>query len=168
MTSKVAQSGVASWVDRCLHGWAKLIVHRRQRVLWIVLLLVVVCGGVTAARLVIRNNTLDLIRKDSPVFQKYLAYMEEFDVRDEIVVVLKSETLKGSRDAANALAVKFQQEKGLDRVYYRHDFSPMADRLLLLADEEQLTGIRRQMEELATLVKGNKQALNLNGILKFH
>jgi hypothetical protein len=41
----------------------------------------------------------------------------------------------------------------------------MADRLLLLADEEQLTGIRRQMEELAALVKGNKQALNLNGIL---
>ncbi|HCP06702.1 MAG TPA: hypothetical protein DIT30_05675, partial [Verrucomicrobiales bacterium] len=155
----------ASWVDRCLHGWAKLIVHRRQRVLWIVLLLVVVCGGVTAARLVIRNNTLDLIRKDSPVFQKYLAYMEEFDVRDEIVVVLKSDRLKDSRDAANALAVKLKQEKGLDRVYYRHDFSPMSDRLLLLADEERLIGIRRQMEELATLVKGNKQALNLNGIL---
>ncbi|KRP33676.1 MAG: hypothetical protein ABS33_03825, partial [Verrucomicrobia subdivision 6 bacterium BACL9 MAG-120924-bin69] len=106
-----------------------------------------------------------LIRKDSPVFQKYLAYMEEFDVRDEIVVVLKSDRLKDSRDAANALAVKLKQEKGLDRVYYRHDFSPMSDRLLLLADEERLIGIRRQMEELATLVKGNKQALNLNGIL---
>ena len=165
MMSTAPKSGAASWVDRCLHGWAKLIVHRRQRVLWIVLLLVVVCGGVTAARLVIRNNTLDLIRKDSPVFQKYLAYMEEFDVRDEIVVVLKSDRLKDSRDAANALAVKLNQEKGLDRVYYRHDFSPMSDRLLLLADEERLIGIRRQMEELATLVKGNKQALNLNGIL---
>ena len=165
MMSTAPKSGAASWVDRCLHGWAKLIVHRRQRVLWIVLLLVVVCGGVTAARLVIRNNTLDLIRKDSPVFQKYLAYMEEFDVRDEIVVVLKSDRLKDSRDAANALAVKLKQEKGLDRVYYRHDFSPMSDRLLLLADEERLIGIRRQMEELATLVKGNKQALNLNGIL---
>ena len=165
MMSTAPKSGAASWVDRCLHGWAKLIVHRRQRVLWIVLILVVVCGGVTAARLVIRNNTLDLIRKDSPVFQKYLAYMEEFDVRDEIVVVLKSDRLKDSRDAANALAVKLNQEKGLDRVYYRHDFSPMSDRLLLLADEERLIGIRRQMEELATLVKGNKQALNLNGIL---
>ena len=165
MMSTAPKSGAASWVDRCLHGWAKLIVHRRQRVLWIVLLLVVVCGGVTAARLVIRNNTLDLIRKDSPVFQKYLAYMKEFDVRDEIVVVLKSDRLKDSRDAANALAVKLNQEKGLDRVYYRHDFSPMSDRLLLLADEERLIGIRRQMEELATLVKGNKQALNLNGIL---
>ena len=165
MMSTAPKSGAASWVDRCLHGWAKLIVHRRQRVLWIVLLLVVVCGGVTAARLVIRNNTLDLIRKDSPVFQKYLAYMEEFDVRDEIVVVLKSDRLKDSRDAANALAVKLKQEKGLDRIYYRHDFSPMSDRLLLLADEERLIGIRRQMEELATLVKGNKQALNLNGIL---
>ena len=165
MMSTAPKSGAASWVDRCMHGWAKLIVHRRQRVLWIVLLLVVVCGGVTAARLVIRNNTLDLIRKDSPVFQKYLAYMEEFDVRDEIVVVLKSDRLKDSRDAANALAVKLKQEKGLDRVYYRHDFSPMSDRLLLLADEERLIGIRRQMEELATLVKGNKQALNLNGIL---
>ena len=165
MMSTAPKSGAASWVDRCLHGWAKRIVHRRQRVLWIVLLLVVVCGGVTAARLVIRNNTLDLIRKDSPVFQKYLAYMEEFDVRDEIVVVLKSDRLKDSRDAANALAVKLKQEKGLDRVYYRHDFSPMSDRLLLLADEERLIGIRRQMEELATLVKGNKQALNLNGIL---
>jgi predicted RND superfamily exporter protein len=134
-------------------------------VLWIGLALVVVSGGVAAARLVIRNNTLDLIRKDSPVFQKYLAYMEEFDVRDEIVVVLKSDKLKECREAANAMAAKLKNEKGLDRVYYRHDFSPMADRLLLLADEEQLTGIRRQMEELAALVKGNKQALNLNGIL---
>ena len=165
MTDKAYREEKVSLVDRWLRSWAQLMIRRQKQVLWISLLLVVICGGVTAVRLVIRNNTLDLIRKDSPVFQKYLAYMEEFDVRDEIVVVLKSETLKGSRDAANALAVKLQQEKGLDRVYYRHDFSPMSDRLLLLAEEEQLTGIRRQMEELAALVKGNKQALNLNGIL---
>ena len=152
-------------MERGLRAWARYVVQRRQRLLWVSLLLVVVAGGLTATRLVIRNSTLDLIRKDSPVFQKYLAYMEEFDVRDEIVVVLKSEDLKASRAAANALAEKLKTEKGLDRVYYRHDFSPMADRLLLLADEEQLTGIRRQMEELAALVKGNKQALNLNGIL---
>ncbi|MFM8655235.1 MAG: MMPL family transporter, partial [Verrucomicrobiota bacterium] len=91
--------------------------------------------------------------------------MEEFDVRDEIVVVLKSDDLKASRKAANHLAEKLKTERGLSRVYYRHDFSPMADRLLLLAEEEQLTGIRRQMEELATLVKGNQKALTLNGIL---
>ena len=162
---KPPQQAKASWIDRALHQWARLILRRRNQVLWIGLALVVVSGGVAAARLVIRNNTLDLIRKDSPVFQKYLAYMEEFDVRDEIVVVLKSEKLKECREAANVMAAKLKNEKGLDRVYYRHDFSPMADRLLLLADEEQLTGIRRQMEELATLVKGNKQALNLNGIL---
>ena len=162
---KPPQQAKASWIDRALHQWARLILRRRNQVLWIGLALVVVSGGVAAARLVIRNNTLDLIRKDSPVFQKYLAYMEEFDVRDEIVVVLKSDKLKECREAANVMAAKLKNEKGLDRVYYRHDFSPMADRLLLLADEEQLTGIRRQMEELATLVKGNKQALNLNGIL---
>ena len=162
---KPPQQAKASWIDRALHQWARLILRRRNQVLWIGLALVVVSGGVAAARLVIRNNTLDLIRKDSPVFQKYLAYMEEFDVRDEIVVVLKSDKLKECREAANVMAAKLKNEKGLDRVYYRHDFSPMADRLLLLADEEQLTGIRRQMEELAALVKGNKQALNLNGIL---
>ena len=148
-----------------LRAWAKIVVARRNLVLWITLGLVVAAGILTGTRLVIRNSTLDLIRKDSPVFQKYLAYMEEFDVRDEIVVVLKSDDLKASRRAANRLAEKLKTEKGLSRVYYRHDFSPMADRLLLLADEEQLTGIRRQMEELAALVKGNKQALNLNGIL---
>ena len=92
-------------------------------------------------------------------------YADEFDVRDEIVVVLKSDDLKASRAAANALAEKWKEEQGIDRIYYRHNFTPMADRLLLLAHEEQLTGIRRQMEELAALVKGNKQALNLNGIL---
>ncbi len=162
---KPPQQAKASWIDRALHQWARLILRRRNQVLWIGLALVVVSGGVAATRLVIRNNTLDLIRKDSPVFQKYLAYMEEFDVRDEIVVVLKSDKLKECREAANVMAAKLKNEKGLDRVYYRHDFSPMADRLLLLADEEQLTGIRRQMEELAALVKGNKQALNLNGIL---
>ncbi|NBQ64277.1 MAG: hypothetical protein EBT95_01750 [Verrucomicrobia bacterium] len=152
-------------MERWLRSWARFVVQRRQRLLWISLLLVAVAGGVTATRLVIRNSTLDLIRKDSPVFQKYLAYMEEFDVRDEIIVVLKSDDLKASRRAANALAERLKKDQGLDRVYFRHDFSPMADRLLLLADEAQLTGIRRQMEELAALVKGNKQALNLNGIL---
>jgi hopanoid biosynthesis associated RND transporter like protein HpnN len=152
-------------IQRMLRAWAKIVVARRNLVLWITLGLVVAAGILTGTRLVIRNSTLDLIRKDSPVFQKYLAYMEEFDVRDEIVVVLKSDDLKASRQAANRLAEKLKTEKGLSRVYYRHDFSPMADRLLLLAEEEQLTGIRRQMEELATLVKGNKKALNLNGIL---
>ena len=152
-------------IQRLLRAWAKIVVARRNLILWVTLGLVVVAGILTGTRLVIRNSTLDLIRKDSPVFQKYLAYMEEFDVRDEIVVVLKSDDLQASRQAANRLAEKLKTEQGLSRVYYRHDFSPMADRLLLLAEEEQLTGIRRQMEELATLVKGNKQALNLNGIL---
>ena len=152
-------------IQRMLRAWAKIVVARRNLILWVTLGLVVAAGILTGARLVIRNSTLDLIRKDSPVFKKYLAYMEEFDVRDEIVVVLKSDDLKASRKAANRLAEKLKTEKGLSRAYYRHDFSPMADRLLLLAEEEQLTGIRRQMEELAALVKGNKKALNLNGIL---
>ena len=152
-------------LQRLLRAWARILIPRRNLVLWITLGLVVVAGVLTGTRLVIRNSTLDLIRKDSPVFQKYLAYMEEFDVRDEVVVVLKSDDLKASRKAANRLAEKLKTERGLSRVYYRHDFSPMADRLLLMANEEQLTGIRRQMEELASLVRGNKQALNLNGIL---
>lgn len=102
MTDKAYREEKVSLVDRWLRSWAQLMIRRQKQVLWISLLLVVICGGVTAVRLVIRNNTLDLIRKDSPVFQKYLAYMEEFDVRDEIVVVLKSDRLKDSREAANA------------------------------------------------------------------
>ena len=60
-----------------LRAWAKTVVARRNLVLGITLGLVVVAGILTGTRLVIRNSTLDLIRKDSPVFQKYLAYMEE-------------------------------------------------------------------------------------------
>ena len=163
--SKHGMAPLQGKIQHMLRAWAQIVVARRNLILWVTLGLVVAAGILTGTRLVIRNSTLDLIRKDSPVFKKYLAYMEEFDVRDEIVVVLKSDDLKASRAAANRLAEKLKTEQGLSRVYYRHDFSPMADRLLLLADEEQLTGIRRQMEELATLVKGNKQALNLNGIL---
>ncbi|MCX6935349.1 MAG: MMPL family transporter, partial [Verrucomicrobia bacterium] len=154
-----------TWVERLLHAWARWVVRHNRGVLWLTLGLVGVGGFFAATHLGVRNSTLDLIRKDSVVFQKYLTYMEEFEAREEIVVVLKSDDLKASRKAANDLAEKLKGEKGLDRIYYRHDFSPMADRLLLLADEEQLIGIRRQMEELAALVKGNKQALNLNGIL---
>ena len=75
--------------------------------------MVVVSGVIAGTRLVVRNSTMDLIRKESPVFKKYLAYADEFDVRDEIVVVLKSEDLKASRAAANALAEKFKAEKAL-------------------------------------------------------
>ena len=80
-------------IQRMLRAWAKIVVARRNLILWVTLGLVVAAGILTGARLVIRNSTLDLIRKDSPVFKKYLAYMEEFDVRDEIVVVLKSDTI---------------------------------------------------------------------------
>ena len=153
------------WMDVLLRKWAGILVRSQKKILWVSLALVVATGVITGMRLVVRNSTMDLIRKESPVFKKYLAYTEEFDVRDEVVVVFKSDDLKASRRAADALAKKLEKESGIDRIYYRHDFSPMADRLLLLADEEQLTGIRRQMEELAALVKGNKQALNLNGIL---
>ena len=152
-------------MDVLLRKWAGILVRSQKKILWVSLALVVATGVITGMRLVVRNSTMDLIRKESPVFKKYLAYTEEFDVRDEVVVVFKSDDLKASRRAADALAKKLEKESGIDRIYYRHDFSPMADRLLLLADEEQLTGIRRQMEELAALVKGNKQALNLNGIL---
>ncbi|NDE85239.1 MAG: hypothetical protein EB056_04330 [Verrucomicrobia bacterium] len=153
------------WMDVLLQKWAGILVGSQKKILWVSLALVVAAGVITGMRLVVRNSTMDLIRKESPVFKKYLAYTEEFNVRDEIVVVLKSDDLKASRAAADALAERLKKEPGIDRIYYRHDFSPMADRLLLLADGEQLTGIRRQMEELAALVKGNKQALNLNGIL---
>jgi predicted RND superfamily exporter protein len=81
-------------IQRMLRAWARILIGRRNLVLWVTLGLVVAAGILTGTRLVIRNSTLDLIRKDSPVFKKYLAYMEEFDVRDEVL----------SRHAANLSA----------------------------------------------------------------
>jgi len=103
-------------IQRVLRAWARIVVARRNLILWVALGLVVAAGILTGARLVIRNSTLDLIRKDSPVFQKYLDYMEEFDVRDEIDVVLKSDDLKARRKAANRLAEKQKADKSLPRV----------------------------------------------------
>ena len=55
-------------VERILLLWARALIRSQRKVLWVSLALVVVSGVIAGTRLVVRNSTMDLIRKESPVF----------------------------------------------------------------------------------------------------
>ncbi|MGF1678393.1 MAG: MMPL family transporter [Candidatus Methylacidiphilales bacterium] len=128
--------------------------------------LVLVMGWLAATRLGVLNNVNDLVKSDAEVHRHYLDYRKEFGVREEIVVVVKSKDFSRNREAAEVLAARFAaRPQHFDRVYYRHDFSAMENRMLHYAPMEELESIRDKLKGYREAFKGGSKGMDLNSML---
>jgi len=133
-----------------LHSFAATQMERLARLIevhpWKIVCLAAIAIGIfgwlAATRLGVLNNVNDLVKADSEMHRNYLAYKEEFGVREEIVVVVKSPHFLKNREVADFLGKRFSSRPGdFERVYYRNDFSQMKNRMLFYAPEEELKDI---------------------------
>ncbi len=130
-------------------------------------LLLAVTAWLAAFRLGVVNNVNDLIREDSTVHKNFIAYQKEFDVREEMVVMIASDDPAQNRGAAEFLGSRFVlRTDDFTRVYYRHDFSRMEPKLLHYADMEQLEEIRSKLAGYAEILSQPGSALDLNSMLR--
>lgn len=113
------------------------------------------------------NNINDLIREDAPVHRYYLDYKKEFGVREEMLVVLRSDDFAKNRAVADELGAVFAgRPEDFARVYYRHDFSRLEKKLLFFPSVQELEQIRGQLATLEDVLRRSGQKFNLNTLLE--
>lgn len=112
------------------------------------------------------NNINDLIRPDSPVHKYYLDYKKEFDVREEMIVVIRSEDFARNREVADALAARLaMRPEDFTRIYYRHDFSRLERKLLWFRSKEELEQTAGELRQLREILQRRGNTFNLNTML---
>ncbi len=124
-------------------------------------------GWIAATQLGVVNNVNDLIRKDSEVHKHYLAYKKEFDVREEMVAVIRSEDHQLNRQVANFLGEMWSQRPDdFTRVYYRNDFSTIENRLIHFAPVEELQASVDKLKTMQEIFDKPATELDLNTLLE--
>jgi predicted RND superfamily exporter protein len=129
--------------------------------------LAAITGWLAATRLGVVNNVNDLIRSDSEVHKYYLAYKKEFDVREEMVAVIRSDDFELNRQVARHLGGKWSQQKDdFTRVYYRNDFSNIENRLIHFAPPEELKATLDKLKTMQEIFDQPATELDLNTLLE--
>jgi len=152
--------------QRMLLRVADMVYHHPWTVVGISTASFAVAAYAAAFHLGVVNNINDLIRADSPVHKFYLDYKKEFSVREEMVVVLTSDDFARNSAAADDLgAILRQRPQDFDRVYYRHDFSRLQNKLLNFETPEGLARTRDDLKNLRDVLARSGNKLNLNTML---
>lgn len=131
-------------------------------------IMIAIFGYLAATQLGVQNNVNDLVKSDAEIHSNYLNYKKEFGVREEIVVVIKSDNFETNKEVANRLGERFQQRPGdFERIYYRHDFGKMRERMLHYAPQEELEGIVSKLSAYKDVFnkKGGSKGMDLNSML---
>ncbi len=156
-----------SCLSRSLARWADLVWEHPWKVIVSSSVLLAVTAWLSAFHLGVVNNVNALIREDSDVHKNFINYQKEFDVREEMVVMITSEDVEKNREAAVFLGERFElRVDDFTRVYYRHDFSRMETKLLQYAELEQLQEIRAQLQGYAEILSKPGSTLDLNSMLR--
>jgi len=151
-----------------LEKLARMIEAHPWKVIGVATAAIAVFGWLAATQLGVQNNVNDLVKSDAVIHSNYLHYKEEFDIREEMVVVIKSDDFESNKDVANFLGERFESRpQDFQRIYYRHDFSRMRQSMLHYAPKEELDGIVSKLSAYKDIFdKGESDAgMDLNSML---
>lgn len=158
---------IQQWISRSLGLIGAWTVDHPRLVVSSCLAVAAVTGWMAATQLGVVNNVNDLIRADSEVHKHYLAYKKEFDVREEMVAVIRSEDLELNRQIARFLGEMWSpRTDDFTRVYYRNDFSTIENRLLHFAPVEDLKATVEKLSTMQEIFDQPATELDLNTLLK--
>lgn len=151
-----------------LERLACIIEAHPWKVVSIATVMIAVFGWLAATQLGVQNNVNDLVKSDAEIHSNYLDYKKEFNIREEIVVVIKSDDFETNKKVADFLGARFEQRpQDFQRIYYRHDFSKMRQNMLHYAPLEELEGILAKLGAYKDIFdKGDSGAgMDLNSML---
>lgn len=100
----------------------------------------------TVSELEIHTKRNDLVGSERRYHQNYLTFKADFDVRDEIVVVVESESTERNRQFVERLGAKLLLEPELfGEVFYKGDFAMLGDRALYFLDQDELEAMEQKL-----------------------
>lgn len=123
------------------------------------------CLWLTKERLQFDTSRSNLVGSDKRYHQIYLKYKEDFDVRDDTVVVVESETAEKNRQFVERIGAKLEKETNLfAEVFYKGDLKMLGPKALLFLDEPTLEELHRTLKEYRPFIETFARATNLQSM----
>lgn len=153
--------------ERALSRVAQCVCRHPVVVIVASVLLTVACCIYTSTSLKFKTNRNDLVRADSETHSRFLKYMAEFRVDEDFIIVVEGNDQKRNQQCVESIAARLRERPGMfPNVFYRLDFSPLDDRLLLYLDEAQLREIAASQKDFASVIEKLGPSRDLVGMLR--
>ncbi len=147
---------------RLLTWLASSVIQHPRR--WVVpqLLLFVACVIYTVNFLGFSMNRNDLVSAEDENQQNYLAYLKEFPIQNEFVVVVESENRERNRQFVERLGARLEAETNLfTDVFYKGDLKMLGRKALLFLPEHDLREMSARLQKYQPFIHNFTQASNL-------
>lgn len=157
---------VQGFFRKILHLSAQIIFRHAGLVAGLGIAITALSGWYTCTHFKVINNIGAILDENSPVNRSYLKYKKEFNVDEEYVIVITSDDVELNRRLADEMAGRLRDiGPGIDKVFYKIDFSKMEKRFLLFENTDELAGIEKDVSSYVEALKTTKINFDLNSML---
>jgi uncharacterized protein len=136
--------------------------------LWFIypqILLFGLCVWYTVARLEFDMSRSNLVGSGKRYHQLYMQFKEDFNVRDDTVIVVESEDPEKNRQFVERIGAKLEAQTNLfSEVFYKGDLKVLGPKALLFLDEPTLQELHRTLREFRPFISNFARATNLNSL----
>lgn len=147
---------VESSLERPLAALTRALMRHRRVVLVAVVALSILSVWITVQRLGFRTSRLDLLNSQSGFNKRWLAYLEEFGDRDDVLVIVAAPSTAAVTAALGDLGATLEAETDwFDAVLYRTDLTPFKSRTLQQASPQNLERLVAGLDQLQPLLVGD-------------
>ncbi len=125
--------------------------------------LFLVCILYTSSYLETDMNRDNLVGPNHKNHENYLRLQKEFPQQgNDLEVVVESESLEKNRQFVERIAAKMEAETNLFRdVFYQQSYSEMGAKALLFADEDDLVGLKKELDDALPFLRQFTRTTNL-------
>ncbi len=155
------------WVEQLLKKLTSAIYHRPNAFFYPLIILALVCVGVTVSSLKMSKGRSDLVDANRTYHQLFLEYKNEFSAMDDIVVIVESGSMEKNRQFVERLASRMiPEEQVFTNVFYKGDLKLMGKKALLFVPEDKLGMMNERLDDFLPFVQKFTQATNLNSLFQ--
>jgi uncharacterized protein len=126
------------------------------------LLLVLVCLGYTIKRLQFSTDRNDLISVRESYRQQFLQFKKQFQIHDNLFVLVESGSQEKNREFVERLAARLQLDGQFSEIFYRGGVKLMGPKALLFLPEESLAELQQIIRTNQPLLQNLSQVTNLD------
>ena len=159
---KIEKLNDTNLVARCLTAVAQAIFRRRRWFLYPQLALFVICVLYTWKNLEFDTKRSNLVGSNKRYHQIYLAFRQEFQTADDLVVVVESEDAEKNRQFVERLGARLEAETNLfQHVFYKGDLNMLGSKALLFVPDDDLQELQRRLKDYRPFIQQFSRTTNL-------
>jgi uncharacterized protein len=128
------------------------------------LLLVLICLGYTVTTLQFSTDKHALISVQDSYWRQFLQFKKEFNIHENLFVMVESESREKNREFVERLAARLQGDDDFGQIYYRSGLKLMGPKALLFLPEETLAELQQNLWTNRSLLGSFSQATNLDNL----